>query len=57
MSIKAMSDRARIPYAGMHGFVRDDGRTLTMRTASRLADLLGLELRHKQRRKRKGQVR
>ncbi|MEE9296466.1 MAG: helix-turn-helix transcriptional regulator [Phycisphaerae bacterium] len=51
LSIKAMSDRAGIPYAAVHGFVRSDGRTMTLRTAAKLAVLLGLELRPVRRRK------
>ena len=50
MSIKAMSDRAKIPYFGVHRFVRDDTTTMTLKTASRLAELLDLELKPRKRR-------
>lgn len=52
MSMLALSQRAGVPYAGIHTFmVKEGGLTLT--TASRLAELLGLELRPVRRRKGK----
>jgi len=51
LSIKAMSVRAEIPYAGIHRFVTDDETSITLRTAARLATLLGMELRRVKRRK------
>lgn len=51
LSMKRMSDEADIPYAAVHNFVAS-GRGLTMRTASKLARLLGFELRPVKRRKR-----
>ncbi len=44
LSMKAISERAGIPYAAVHGFVARD-RGLTLATAAKLAALLGLELR------------
>ena len=49
LSIKAMSDRASIPYAAMHRFITNDAGGITLKTAAKLAALLGLELRRKQR--------
>lgn len=51
LSIKAMSDRARIPYAAMHRFVTNDEGGITLKTAAKLARLLGLELRRVQKSK------
>jgi predicted transcriptional regulator len=43
-----VSQRAGIPYAAIHGFVHND-RDMMLSTASKLCDLLGLELRPMQR--------
>ena len=53
LSIKAMSDQAKIPYAAMHRFITDDEGGITLRTAAKLAALLGLELQPTKRRKEK----
>ena len=49
-SMLQLSKRAELPYATIHGFIRDE-KTVTLRSASKIADVLGLELRAK---KRKG---
>lgn len=54
LSMKAMSDRTGIPYAGLYNFVTHDGKTITLRTASKLAVLFNLELRSVGRSKKKG---
>lgn len=53
LSLKAVSDRTGIPYACVHQWVNDERRTLTVRTADKLATLFDLELRPK-RQARKG---
>lgn len=52
MTRKRVADRAGVSYAIIHDFVSGK-RGMTLRTASRVADLLGLELREV-RRKTKG---
>ncbi len=44
-SIKNMADGAKIPYAALHRFITNDEGGITLRTAAKLAALLGLELR------------
>ena len=44
----ALANQAGVPYAGVHRFMGDD-RDITLNTASRLAAVLGLELRPVQR--------
>jgi plasmid maintenance system antidote protein VapI len=46
MSRFELSQRADVSYAVVHRFIAGD-RDLTLRTASRLAEALGLELRPK----------
>ena len=53
LSMLAMSQRANIPYAGVHSFVARE-RGLTLATASRLATLLGLEFRPVRKKTKKG---
>ena len=53
LSIKAMSDRAAISYAGIYRFLNDESRTMTLRSASRLIEVLGLELKPVARPKRR----
>ena len=43
LSIRQISLRADIPYAAVHRFVVND-RGVTLKTAAKLATLLGLEL-------------
>ncbi len=51
MSINAMALQSKIPYAALHHFVTKDEKTLTLRTAAKLAKTLGLELRRATKRK------
>lgn len=54
LSMLQLSKRASIPYSGIHAFMNGN-RSLTLRTAARLARLLNLELRPARRSaKRKG---
>ena len=53
LSIKALATRSGVRYASAHAFVRGYG-SLTLPLASKLATLLGLELRPFRRRKSKG---
>ena len=46
MSRFELSNRSGIAYSVIHRFIAGD-RDLTLRTASKLADVLGLELRSK----------
>lgn len=45
LSMKAMADRACVPYAAVHKFVTTDTGGITLKTAAKLATVLGLELR------------
>lgn len=45
LSMKAMSDRTGIPYAAVHRFVTGSEAGITLKTAAKLATLLGLGLR------------
>jgi len=51
-SIAELARRAGLPYSAVHGFVRSD-RLITLRSAARLAEALGLELRPVRRARRK----
>ena len=53
MSRFELSKRSGVSYSVIHRFFGGD-RDLTLRTASKLADVLGLELRPVRRGKRKG---
>lgn len=44
MSRFELANRSGVPYSGVHRFIGGD-RDLTLASASRLADVLGLELR------------
>ena len=44
MTRKQIADRANVPYSIVHGFVSGE-RGMTLRVASRVAELLGLQLR------------
>ncbi len=44
MSRFELAKRSGVPYSGIHRFIGGD-RDLTLATASKLADVLGLELR------------
>lgn len=44
MSMFALSKQSGVPYSGIHRFINAD-RDLTLSTASKVADVLGLELR------------
>ena len=46
-SIYAIAKAARIPYQGLHPFVRGHRDEITLSTADRLCKVLGLELRPK----------
>ena len=48
MNRLAWSKRADVDYSAVHGFV-EGSRDVTLATASKLAGVLGLELRPKQR--------
>ena len=52
-SMKRIADESGLCYASVHNFMAS-GRSLTLATASRLCEALGLELRPMRRRKRKG---
>ena len=49
LSMKALSDRSGVFYSAVHGFMTSD-RGITLRTAAKLARVLGLELRSKPKR-------
>jgi plasmid maintenance system antidote protein VapI len=53
LSMLAMSQRADIPYAAVHSFIARE-RGMTLATASKLATLLGLELRPSGRKRKAG---
>ncbi len=53
LSMKRISDETGIPYAAVHGFVARD-RSVLLSTASKLAKLLGLELKPIGRRRKAG---
>ena len=55
LSIKQLSERSGCPYASVHGFITAD-RDITISTASKLCDVLGLELRPVRRTKQKAKV-
>jgi hypothetical protein len=44
LSIKRLAVGSGLPYGSVHGFVTDPDRTLTLRSAARLAAFLELEL-------------
>lgn len=48
LSMAELARRAELPYASVHGFVTSN-RAITLRTATKLATALGLELRRKRR--------
>jgi len=50
LSMSSMSVQADIPYGSVHNFIASE-RGLTLATATKLANLLGLELRSVKRRK------
>ena len=52
MSVKALANKAQLAYASAHRFVNGDG--LTLKSAARLARVLGLELVPMKRPKRNG---
>lgn len=52
LSIKRLSDESGVPYSAMHGFMVND-RGITLRSAAKLARVLGLELCPVKRGKRK----
>ncbi len=43
LSIAELSRRTELPYATIHGFIRDE-RLITLRSAAAIARVLGLEL-------------
>ena len=47
LNMLALSKRSGVPYSAVHGFVTGD-RAITLRSAAKLARVLGLELRHRQ---------
>ena len=49
-SIKSLADRSDVWYSALHAFINDDKRSIDLDTASRLAKVLGLELRPLKRR-------
>ena len=51
LSMKAISDRADIPYMSLHSFLTKPDSTIHTRTANKLCDLFGLELKPKAKRK------
>ena len=53
LSMKALSERSGIWYASIHGFLVNN-RQISIGTAARLAEALGLELRPKRRQAKKG---
>ncbi len=50
LSMKALSDRAGVPYASVHGIFKGN-RDPALSTVERLSKVLGLELRATKRRK------
>ncbi len=44
LSMFTLSKKSGVPYSGIHRFIKAD-RDLTLNTATKLADVLGLELR------------
>ena len=52
LSIKKLTDQAGTPYSAVHAFLNFQTKTVTLSTASRLCNVLGLELRPIQRKVR-----
>jgi transcriptional regulator with XRE-family HTH domain len=52
---KQVADRAGVAYCAIHGFMSGE-RGLTLDSASKVAELLGLELRPTKRRARQGKT-
>ena len=55
LSVLALAKLAGLGYATTHGFL-SGSRTISIKSAARLASALGLELRRTRRGKRKGEV-
>ena len=51
LSMYILAKRAGLGYATMHGFIMGD-RTISVRSAAKLASVLGMELRKVQRKRR-----
>ena len=52
LTMAELSRRSKVPYSAVHGFLTDD-RRLSLRSAAKLAQALGLELVRRGKRKGK----